>query len=64
MWGCGTWAHKGVNSVGVSTSGCGEHLIRTTLARTIADAILNVECPTTSLHTAMKKDFIGIGSNL
>ncbi|XP_033228720.1 threonine aspartase 1-like isoform X2 [Belonocnema kinseyi] len=58
VWGCGTWAHKGENSVGVSTSGCGEHLIRTTLARTIADAILNVECPTTSLHAAMKKDFI------
>ena len=59
MWGCGSWAHKGEISVGVSTSGCGEHLIRTTLARTIADAISNTECPTTSLHTAMKKDFIG-----
>ncbi|XP_058802148.1 threonine aspartase 1-like [Phymastichus coffea] len=58
LWGCGTWASKGEISVGTSTSGCGEHLIRTTLARTIADAIVTTECPTTSLHRAMQADFI------
>lgn len=58
VWGCGAWAEKGKNSVGVSTSGCGEHLIRTTLARTIADAISNSECPITSFHATMKNDFL------
>lgn len=59
VWGCGTWASKGSCCVGASTSGCGEHLIRTTLARTVAEAIVNSSCPTTSLHRAMKDDFIG-----
>ncbi|XP_031838321.1 taspase 1 isoform X2 [Nomia melanderi] len=58
VWGCGTWAYKDKYSVGTSTSGCGEHLIRTSLARTIADAISDSPCPTTSLHHAMKVNFI------
>ncbi|KAK2576807.1 hypothetical protein KPH14_005443 [Odynerus spinipes] len=58
VWGCGTWACKDKYSVGASTSGCGEHLIRTTLARSIAEAIVNTSCPTTSLHQAMKTNFI------
>ncbi|XP_033334019.2 taspase 1 [Megalopta genalis] len=58
VWGCGTWAYKDKYSVGTSTSGCGEHLIRTSLARTIAEAISNSSCPTTSLHHAMKVNFI------
>ncbi|KAI4479747.1 PREDICTED: threonine aspartase 1 isoform X1 [Polistes canadensis] len=58
VWGCGTWACKDKYSVGTSTSGCGEHLIRTTLARSIAEAIVNTSCPTTSLHQAMKINFI------
>ncbi|KZC05879.1 PREDICTED: threonine aspartase 1-like [Dufourea novaeangliae] len=58
VWGCGTWAYKGKYSIGTSTSGCGEHLIRTSLARTVADAISDSPCPTTSLHHAMKVDFI------
>lgn len=60
VWGCGTWACKNtLYSVGASTSGCGEHLVRTTLARTVAEAISEAPCPTTSLHQAMKADFIG-----
>lgn len=59
VWGCGTWACKNtLYSVGTSTSGCGEHLVRTTLARTVAEAISEAPCPTTSLHQAMKADFI------
>lgn len=59
VWGCGTWAYKDKYSIGTSTSGCGEHLVRTSLARTVADAISDSSCPTTSLHNAMKVDFIG-----
>ncbi|XP_043256372.1 threonine aspartase 1-like isoform X4 [Colletes gigas] len=58
VWGCGTWAYKDKYSIGTSTSGCGEHLIRTSLARTIAEAISDDSCPTTSVHNAMKVDFI------
>ncbi|XP_011502692.1 PREDICTED: threonine aspartase 1, partial [Ceratosolen solmsi marchali] len=58
IWGCGTWASKGTISVGSSTSGCGEHLVRTTLARTIAESIIETKCPTTSLYGAMQSNFI------
>ncbi|XP_014486523.1 PREDICTED: threonine aspartase 1-like isoform X1 [Dinoponera quadriceps] len=59
VWGCGTWASNDTShSIGTSTSGCGEHLVRTSLARTIAEAISEVSCPTTSLHRAMNADFI------
>ncbi|XP_066600315.1 threonine aspartase 1-like [Prorops nasuta] len=58
VWGCGVWASKDRYCVGASTSGCGEHLVRTTLARTVAEAIENSSCPTTSLHLAMKTNFI------
>lgn len=60
IWGCGAWAAKGDRlSVAASTSGCGEHLIRTTLARTVAEAIANDPCPITGLHRAMKDEFLG-----
>ncbi|OAD58864.1 Threonine aspartase 1 [Eufriesea mexicana] len=58
MWGCGTWAHKNKYSIGTSTSGCGEHLIRTLLARTVAEAISDSSCPITNLYHSMKTDFI------
>ena len=58
VWGCGTWAYKDKYSVGTSTSGCGEHLVRTSLARTVAETISHNSCPITSLHHAMKDDFI------
>ncbi|XP_043279966.1 threonine aspartase 1-like [Venturia canescens] len=58
VWGCGAWARNGNCSVASSTSGCGEHLIRTTLARTLAEAVVNSSCPTTTIHQTMKKKFI------
>ncbi|XP_017885648.2 threonine aspartase 1 [Ceratina calcarata] len=58
MWGCGAWASKGSVSVATSTSGCGEHLIRTTLARTVAEKIANDACPITGLHRAMENEFL------
>ncbi|XP_016840783.1 threonine aspartase 1 [Nasonia vitripennis] len=58
VWGCGVWASKGSISVGTSTSGCGEHLIKTTLARTIAESIEQTDCPTRSLHDTMHSNFL------
>ncbi|XP_076235332.1 taspase 1 isoform X2 [Calliopsis andreniformis] len=58
VWGCGTWAYKDKYSIGTSTSGCGEHLIRTSLARIVAEAVADSSCPITNLHRAMKVDFI------
>lgn len=59
VWGCGVWAHNGPCSVAASTSGCGEHLIRTTLARTIAQTIATpMPNHVTRLHQTMKEDFI------
>lgn len=62
MWGCGTWAYKDKYSIGTSTSGCGEHLIRTLLARTTAEAISHNSCPIINLYHSMKADFIGENS--
>ncbi|XP_015610184.1 threonine aspartase 1 isoform X2 [Cephus cinctus] len=58
VWGSGVWAQNADYSVGSSSTGCGEHLIRTTLARSVAEAISKTSCPTTGLHQTMKNDFI------
>ncbi|XP_015122898.1 threonine aspartase 1 [Diachasma alloeum] len=64
VWGCGVWAKAGIVSVGASTSGCGEHLIKTTLARTIAEAVGKKfegdggDC-VRMLHEAVDREFIG-----
>ncbi|XP_008556585.1 threonine aspartase 1 [Microplitis demolitor] len=58
MWGCGVWAHNGACSVAASTSGCGEHLIRTTLARTIAEAVTGAADHVPRLHETMKNSFL------
>ncbi|XP_011298602.1 threonine aspartase 1 [Fopius arisanus] len=64
VWGCGVWAKSGMVSVGASTSGCGEHLIRTTLARTIAEAVGNKFQGNGGefiriLHETVDREFIG-----
>ncbi|CAD6225795.1 GSCOCG00005731001-RA-CDS [Cotesia congregata] len=58
IWGCGVWAHNGACSVASSTSGCGEHLIRTTLARTIAEAVTGLTDHVPRLHETMKSEFL------
>lgn len=61
VWGCGVWAKRGQVSVASSTSGCGEHLIKTTLARTVAQAVdqrgEGVDCGKL-LHDSVDKEFI------
>lgn len=43
MFGCGCWAMNKFNNdecgIAVTTSGCGEHIMRTLLAREIANAM-------------------------
>ncbi|XP_077295946.1 taspase 1 [Arctopsyche grandis] len=57
----GVWAavddrDASVPSVAVCTSGCGEHLIRTQLAKTVAESLKD-PCPTTSLARCLKEKF-------
>ncbi|XP_063994219.1 threonine aspartase 1 [Diachasmimorpha longicaudata] len=63
VWGCGVWAKQGIVSIGSSTSGCGEHLIKTTLARTIAEAVdgrfEGDGNYARSLHDTVNRNFIG-----
>ncbi|KAJ8965736.1 hypothetical protein NQ317_003865 [Molorchus minor] len=62
LYGSGTWADSFENnvesSVAVSTTGCGEHLVQTQLAKEIADNLKNSTCPTTDLHNIMTEKFL------
>ncbi|KAJ9582462.1 hypothetical protein L9F63_003155 [Diploptera punctata] len=52
-FGCGCWATNEVTSmpaIATSTSGCGEHLVRTMLAREIALEVQKNSCTSTSLY--------------
>ncbi|XP_053731728.1 threonine aspartase 1 [Synchiropus splendidus] len=60
-YGCGCWAenasHKNLYSTAVSTSGCGEHLIRTMLARECSSAMQSEDAHQALLE-AMQNKFI------
>ena len=61
MFGCGCWAqHCKSSGVAVTTSGCGEQLMMTTLAKTIGEAILREEdcSPAFCLKECMTELFI------
>lgn len=64
-YGCGCWATNGtdrVPAIATCTSGCGEYLVRTMLAREAAVEVQKSECPVTALHSAMKTKFLGEAS--
>jgi len=64
-YGCGCWATNGtdrVPAIATCTSGCGEYLVRTMLAREAAVEVQKSECPVTALHNAMKTKFLGEAS--
>lgn len=55
----GVWATTGNSStpsVAACTSGCGEHLVRTQLAKTIAESLKD-SCPTRALSKCLKENF-------
>ncbi|KDR17252.1 hypothetical protein L798_08817, partial [Zootermopsis nevadensis] len=60
-YGCGCWASNGtshVPSVATCTSGCGEYLVRTMLAREAALEVQKNSCSVTGLHKVMKTKFM------
>ncbi|XP_045617133.1 threonine aspartase 1 [Procambarus clarkii] len=66
VYGCGCWAENNCDgsgvSVGVSTTGCGEHLIRTMFARLCARAAISPELGTNITHAVtthfLESDFL------
>ncbi|XP_028137581.1 threonine aspartase 1 [Diabrotica virgifera virgifera] len=62
LFGCGTWAdssdHSKEPALAVCTSGCGEHLVQTLLAREIALDLKTSTCPTIDLHKTMTDKFM------
>ena len=62
VFGCGCWAQRGNPSkssytVGISTTGCGEHLVRTFLAKECAMHLRTSRRPLLSLQNCMKEKF-------
>lgn len=58
-YGAGCWAVSKPNSVAATcTTGNGEYLMKTLLAKEIVDDLLRSECPVTSLHSTFKNKFI------
>ena len=63
VFGCGCWAQRGFKekssyTVGVSTTGCGEHLVRTFLAKECAQHLRTSRKPLNSLQHVMKEKFV------
>lgn len=58
-YGAGCWAVSKPDSVAATcTTGNGEYLMKTLLAKEIVDDLLRCECPVTSLHGTFKNKFI------
>jgi len=62
VFGCGCWAQRGSKqkssyTVGISTTGCGEHLVRTFLAKECAQHLCTSTKPLNSLQEVMKEKF-------
>lgn len=58
-YGAGCWSQKSGNkSAATCTSGNGEYLIKTLLAKEIATDLLSSSCPITSLHETFNKKFL------
>jgi len=61
-FGCGCWAQKpsrpgAIASTAVSTTGCGEHLVRTFLAKECGEALASTRQPLQELQRVMKERF-------
>ncbi|XP_025404989.1 threonine aspartase 1 isoform X1 [Sipha flava] len=59
LLGSGCWAQMSDDvAIAVTTSGCGEHLIKTNLAREISRQVFNSSCPTIAINKSFNEDFI------
>jgi len=45
-------------AMAVTTSGCGEYLMKTNLAREMSRQLFNSSCPTTAINKCFNDDFI------
>jgi hypothetical protein len=64
-YGCGCWATNGTDhlpGIATCTSGCGEYLVRTMLAREAALEAQKSGCTITGLHKAITTKFLGEAS--
>nr|XP_006819493.1 PREDICTED: threonine aspartase 1-like [Saccoglossus kowalevskii] len=60
VYGCGCWAMKlSTTSVASSTTGCGEHLLKTMLARKCVESALGSECLDQAIRKVFQCDFLG-----
>ncbi|XP_050534632.1 threonine aspartase 1 isoform X1 [Daktulosphaira vitifoliae] len=58
LLGSGCWAQINENvSIAVTTSGCGEHLMKTNLAKEISHQLMNNECPTFAINKSFNEHF-------
>lgn len=58
-YGAGCWATKAENKLAATcTTGNGEYLMKTLLAREIVNGLITDPCPITSLHTTFKQSFL------
>lgn len=56
---CGCWSEISNNqSYATSTTGCGEQLMKTLLAKTVVDGLKDCDCPATSLNNTLQVNFI------
>ncbi|XP_050430380.1 threonine aspartase 1 [Adelges cooleyi] len=56
--GAGCWAQVKNNvSIAVTTSGCGEHLMQTNLAKEISRELFKTECPTVAINKCFDEQF-------
>nr|CAI5830867.1 unnamed protein product [Callosobruchus analis] len=62
LYGSGVWAdslnRSGASSIAVCTTGCGEHLVQTQLAKEIATDLKNGSFPPSDLHMTMSEKFM------
>lgn len=62
LYASGVWADSFAStsetSVAVCTTGCGEHIVQTQLAKEIGIDLKNESCPTTGLYKTMTEKFL------
>lgn len=65
LLGSGCWAQMTDDvALAVTTSGCGEYLIKTNLAKEISRQLFNSSCPSTTINKCFNEDFISLFNSL
>lgn len=65
MLGSGCWAQMSDDvAMAITTSGCGEHIIKTNLSREISRQLFRSSCPVSAINKCFNEDFIRLYFNL